>query len=295
MRTARIFVILAVRFFVQPQTIGNRKTLLFGWLPKKGAKAMTRRVLSISGGKDSTAMYLLALELRDRFGMDFEAVFADTGNEHEITLDYVRELPHRTGGPEIRWVKGDFSENIAKRRLFVEKSDRYTDEVRRKVLHHLHPTGNPFLDLCMWKGRFPSMKSKFCTVDLKVLTIRDQCHDPLLDAGHSVESWQGVRAEESTDRAKLPKRSVDDENLTIVRPLLHWPLEKVLVIHHKHNIPLNPLYKMGMFRVGCMPCINSRKEEIYRIGERFPDHIDRIREWENIVSAVSKRGCNVIS
>ena len=58
-----------------------------------------KRVLSISGGKDSTAMYLLALEL----GRDFTAVFADTGNEHEITYDYVRDLPRKTGGPEIRW------------------------------------------------------------------------------------------------------------------------------------------------------------------------------------------------
>lgn len=43
----------------------------------------TRHVVSVSGGKDSTATYLLALEYT---GGDFDAVFADTGNEHEADV-----------------------------------------------------------------------------------------------------------------------------------------------------------------------------------------------------------------
>lgn len=140
------------------------------------------------------------------------------------------------------------------------------------------------------EGRFPSSQRRFCTVELKILTARQQVIDPLLDAGEQVESWQGVRAEESKDRAALPKRCIEDENLTIVRPLLRWPLSKVLAMHRRHNVPLNPLYKLGMYRVGCMPCIMSRKEEIYRISQRFPHHIDRIRDWERKVSQVSKLG-----
>jgi 3'-phosphoadenosine 5'-phosphosulfate sulfotransferase (PAPS reductase)/FAD synthetase len=234
-------------------------------------------------------MVFFALELADRYGMEFECLFCDTGNEHEITLEYLHEFAHRTG-VKITWIKADFSANIAKRRLFVETSEGYTDEVRERVLQHLHPTGNPFLDLCMWKGRFPSATKRFCTVELKILTAREQYIDPLLDAGHVVESWQGVRAEESADRAKLPKRNVEDENLINVRPLLRWPVAKVLAIHRKHNMPMNPLYKLGMFRVGCMPCLMARKDEIYRIASRFPHHIDRIREWEYLVSQVSKIG-----
>ena len=41
-------------------------------------------LVSISGGKDSTATLLLALE-REK---DVRAVFADTGNEHQLTYDY---------------------------------------------------------------------------------------------------------------------------------------------------------------------------------------------------------------
>lgn len=39
-------------------------------------------IISVSGGKDSTALYLLAIEF---FGKDFIPVFADTGNEHPVT------------------------------------------------------------------------------------------------------------------------------------------------------------------------------------------------------------------
>ena len=251
-----------------------------------------RRILHISGGKDSGAMYLFAKEQQDRHGMEFECVFADTGNEHEATLEYVNNLPRMADGPKITWVRADFSSRIAKRRTFVSSSSNYSNSARESVLQNLRPTGNPFLDLCCWKGRFPSSYKRFCTVELKIIPAREQYIDPLLDAGYSVESWQGVRAEESAERAKLPKRSLEDENLVIVRPLLNWSIEKVKKIYRRHNVPMNPLYKLGMFRVGCMPCIMACKEEIFRISKRFPDHIDRIRQWESIVSKVSRMGAS---
>jgi len=39
----------------------------------------TQHLVNVSGGKDSTAVYLRAIEL----GRPFRAVFADTGNEDE--------------------------------------------------------------------------------------------------------------------------------------------------------------------------------------------------------------------
>jgi len=46
---------------------------------------------------------------------------------------------------------------------------------------------------------------------------------------------------------------------------------------------------MGMGRVGCMPCINCRKNELNEISKRFPEAIDRIEQWEHAVKAASKR------
>ncbi len=44
-----------------------------------------KNIVSMSGGKDSTAMALLAIE---RDTEDLEFVFADTGHEHEMTYEY---------------------------------------------------------------------------------------------------------------------------------------------------------------------------------------------------------------
>lgn len=63
-------------------------------------------ILSISGGKDSTAMLLLAIE---RDVEDMMCVFADTGNEHKYTYEYIDYLEQKLG-VTINRVKADYKE-----------------------------------------------------------------------------------------------------------------------------------------------------------------------------------------
>ena len=244
-------------------------------------------ILSISGGKDSTAMYLLALEQ----GVEFLPVFADTGNEHEITLEYVSRLAERTGGPKVQWVKADLRRRVEARKAFIAAN--YDQERVAGVLLALeavHEDSSAFLALCLWKGMFPCNVRRFCTIELKVLPIQRYVNAPLLDAGHTVVSWQGIRAEESKDRSKACETEPIGEGVIAYRPLLNWKVQDVFAMHKRHGLAANPLYKLGMSRVGCMPCIMSRKEEISQIARRFPEHIDKIRRWESLVRKVSKKG-----
>lgn len=39
-----------------------------------------------------------------------------------------------------------------------------------------------------------------------------------------------------------------------------------------------------------MPCIHARKDELREIASRFPEEIERVAEWERLVSEVSRRG-----
>ena len=66
------------------------------------------------------------------------------------------------------------------------------------------------------------------------------------------------------------------------RPILDWTAEDCFDMMRRHGIDPNPLYKMGMGRVGCMPCVNCRKAELREIANRFPAEINRIEEWERI-------------
>lgn len=256
----------------------------------------TRPVVSVSGGKDSTTAYLLALEQLDG---NFDAVLADTGNEHEATYEYVARLHERTGGPQVQVVKADFSHNLARKRTYLESGKAAArairpwpeERVQEALASGLEPSGIPFLDLCRAKGCFPSRKRAFCSQILKRLTLMELAHQPLIDAGYHVISWQGIRAEESTHRACYPmwEQSPDTEGMTIYRPLMGWTVEDVAAMHRRHNLALNPLYGMGFNRVGCMPCINSNKQDIRLIATLFPEHINKISDWEQQVRAVSRQ------
>lgn len=248
----------------------------------------TTNVISISGGKDSTALWLLAKEMETE---NMKVVFCDVGHEHPETYKYIDYLQENLG--EVTIIKPDFADRIIHKREVVQtkwRNEGVSESIIEEALEVLKPTGNPFLDLCLWKGRFPSTMARFCTQELKVIPVYEQIYLPLLNAGEHVVSWQGIRAQESRKRAVMPEREDTPEGFEIYRPLIKWDIYDVFKMHEKHGIKPNPLYKQGMGRVGCMPCINSRKDELYEIGRRFPEEIERVAEWERIVSKASKRG-----
>ncbi|MBK4508748.1 phosphoadenosine phosphosulfate reductase family protein, partial [Enterobacter hormaechei] len=193
--------------------------------------ASTINIISISGGKDSLAQWLRAIES----GVQHLCVFADTGHEHPQTMEYLDYLEEKLG--PVKRVRADFSRQIEGKRQFiaakwpislVEECGMSSNEAAERVaqaLEILHPTGNPFLDLCMWKGRFPSTKARFCTFDLKHEPVRTQVVVPALEQFDEVISWQGVRAQESPARAALPDWEEDADNtpgLHVYRPILKW-------------------------------------------------------------------------
>ena len=258
-------------------------------------KTQPVNVISISGGKDSTAMLLLAIERQEP---NLLAVFADTGNESPFTYEYLQYLQGAIDVPFF-FVKRTFDEELAHKREIVEtkwRQDGVDEERIAEALAVLKPSGVPFVDLAMVKGRFPSTLGRFCTKELKAEAIKMHVYFPLLARGFDVVSWQGIRRDESAHRANAKERefSMRDESnyaeLWNYRPILDWKAEDCFAMMKKHGIEPNPLYKMGFGRVGCMPCINCRKRELAEIALRFPEVIRKVSDWEDRVSKTSKRG-----
>lgn len=245
-------------------------------------------IVSVSSGKDSDATLLVALE---RGAPNIQAVFCDTGNELPQVYEHLDYLEGKVGIP-IRRVRADFTRQIEGKRDVVQtkwRKEGVSEAIIERALAVLVPTGNPFLDLCLWKGRFPSRKAQFCTEELKRNPMLWQVLLPLCDdEANEVVSWQGVRADESAPRAKLVECEEVGAGLFNYRPILKWTAEDVFEFHRKHGTRWNRLYEMGFLRVGCAPCINSRKEELHILSQRFPEEIERIAEWERIISQASK-------
>jgi 3'-phosphoadenosine 5'-phosphosulfate sulfotransferase (PAPS reductase)/FAD synthetase len=268
--------------------------------------------LGISGGKDSTALRLLAYELEVPRQVP---TFCDTENENEKTVNYVQYLSdtlQNLGSPPIQTIKQkqlteeDFAKKRERLRAAWSKPHKIrngkekgkfippmTERQIQEACDMLKPSGNRFLDMCLMHGMFPIRKTQFCTLEAKLNPLYDDVIFPLLEnQDREIFSWSGVRRDESKKRADallIEEDKRDKEGFLLnFRPLVDWTAEDVFAMHKRHNIEPNPLYKEGMNRVGCMPCINCNKEEVHQIDLRYPETFDRIEEWERIVTKVSR-------
>jgi 3'-phosphoadenosine 5'-phosphosulfate sulfotransferase (PAPS reductase)/FAD synthetase len=256
-------------------------------------------VVSYSGGKDSTALLIHAVET-DAAGL--RVLFCDTGHEHDLTIEYVARVSawlRERAGVEIETLRADFAPEFpARRRYILEQWPRkgVPVEVCERAAAALEPTGVPFLDLCLLKGLFPSTKRAFCTQRLKQEPL-DAALTALAAAHQAVISWQGVRADSSARRAHLAEREVvfgswepSPQGLLTWRPILRWTVEDVFAAHRRAGIEPNPLYSQGFSRVGCFPCIHERKDGLRAIAQRYPEAFAKLSAWEEAVREVSKEG-----
>ncbi|MBN2759478.1 MAG: phosphoadenosine phosphosulfate reductase family protein [Rhodobacteraceae bacterium] len=274
-----------------PRISSSRARGLAGAGSSQTVPATVSHVVNLSGGKDSQACALLAAQR----GKPFRLVMSDTGNENQITLDHAEYVADFVGVP-LEIVRADFSAEIARKREYVARvwpEHGVPAERVERALKVLRPTGNPFIDLCIWKGRFPSRKAQFCTEFLKARAIEQAIIEPALKDGPLIQ-WLGVRRDESLNRRNAPMlqkvRRDDAHDMVLFRPIVHWTADNVFSFTAAHGMRHNPLYLQGMARVGCFPCINENKEGLRQIAARFPEVVEKLLEWEGLVKDASKWG-----
>lgn len=209
--------------------------------------------VGVSGGKDSSAVLLWMIHESGIDRSKIQATFCDIGNDHEWTLEHVKYLSQHVHPIET-----------------------------------IYPKRN-FFDLAMYNKRFPAPAARFCTRELKIIPAADHA-TRLFAKGYHVIAVSGVRADESESRKNLTEWDYSGTMLCLQwRPLIKWTIQDVYAIHEKYGVPLNPLYAAGAERVGCWPCIMSRKAEIRNIALNFPHRIDQIRAAEEAMFAAGRQ------
>lgn len=252
-------------------------------------------ICSVSGGKDSTALYCLMVEYH---GKDFLPIFADTGHEHPVTINYVKNLHHMAGGPKVVVVRADFSKVMQIRESSLRKKaslltsqatigngiDDLTEAARlEERANRMTPTGNQFLDMMIWKNAVPTGKAQFCTEHLKLWPIKF-----FLLKYYENHTWimhTGIRSGESDERKNMqPFMWNDFFDCLSVLPMLYNSSDAEFEFLRTHNVPPNPLYSLGNSRVGCYPCIHANKDQLAAL----PDWVwEKLAYWESNLPGLS--------
>ena len=221
-----------------------------------------KHIVGFSGGIDSQAAARYVL---DRYPKeDVILLNSDAGgNEHPLTTAFVEEYS-RAVHPVI--VVQPLVSDLWKTEGFAENSRGIDGS---EVL--------TFERMIEFKGRPPSRKAQFCT---EILKLRPQKRWLLANVDDEYERYTGLRRAESANRKNTPIREWDSYfDCYVNHPLAMWD-DKQACFDLIKGEPINPLYSLGFGRVGCAPCINSGKADIARWADRFPEMIDKIREWE---------------
>ena len=209
---------------------------------------MKNIIVPVSGGKDSTACLIMAIET----GNNVSSIFNDTGWEHPITYDYLDYLEYRLDIKIDRTVGG--------KRKNGEEGDTLPNLIRAQ-------------------GRFPFGLGRFCTTHLKQYALRDAYKNHYYDGVTKHEFWFGMRQAESNQRAKkydgvlntdifdmedvFPARYNKKLRATILvrMPIMTWTTAEVFDYLEAKGIEKNPLYDEGTNdRVGCYPCMLAGKK-----------------------------------
>lgn len=145
--------------------------------------------------------------LQSNDGLPKEAVvcFANTGKEDEATLNFVKDCQTHWRIP-IVWLE------------YQSKDPRF------KVVTHetASRNGEPFAELIKKKNYLPNPVARFCTQDLKVLTIDRYMKSIGMD---EYETMMGIRADEKRRVAKLRSNKLTplvDVNITQIDVQSFW-------------------------------------------------------------------------
>lgn len=208
-------------------------------------------ITSFSGGKDSQVV--LDLITRVVPSEDIIVIYSDTGYELPTSLELYKEVEkfYTSKHPNIKFLSSKNHE---------------------KVLNYWDLMGSP------------SNVHRWCCGVMKTAPLYKLLKE-VSGFGRQphVLSFIGTRAEESLRRSTYLKVAKDAKHTNVINvsPILEWSTTEVWLYLFFNNLPINPAYRSGLGRVGCVICPFGSDWNDYLCNRIFPSttkpFIDKIR------------------
>ena len=205
--------------------------------------------VSLSGGKDSTAMLLMMLER----GMPIDVVLcADPGMEFPemyAHLDKLDKYLCRERGLHIECLRNPGSFEYY---MFDAPVDR----------------GEEWKNIAPCGSGWPSMRIRWCTSALKTSLINNRINQ--LKSGRNVIHYVGIAADEA-HRCKKDKRY----------PLVEWGIDEATALQYCYDrgFDWGGLYEI-YHRVSCWCCPLQRIGELRKLRRHHPELWQRLRDMD---------------
>lgn len=206
---------------------------------------------SFSGGKDSQ----VALDLCTRAipPSAFQVIYSDTGYELPSSLNLYNEVQEYYGKkfPDLK-----FS----------------TASNHAPVLDYWDKIGTP-TDTHRW-----------CCSIMKTAPLYRTFKIPGTNQQGKVLTFDGVRAEESQRRQSYTRIGKGKHtNVYNAHPILNWNATEIFLYIFKYNLPINPAYRFGKARVGCLICPFSSAWDDMISQKYYPESlrpfVERLDSW----------------
>ena len=231
-------------------------------------------VVSFSGGRTSGFMLRNILDAHQGQPDGLKVCFANTGLEHQATLDFVRDVG-ANWGVDITWLEYAWDEGHSYKHVTWETAAR---------------KGEPFTEMLARKSMLPNPRSRTCTSNLK-MRVTDRYLRALEGFSEGYDNALGLRHDEPR---RVSRVSADNSRENVVCPMdrAKHTEEDVLAFWKQQPFDLM-LPGDGNSYGNCVGCFLKQTGKLVRIMKAEPEHFDwwveAERKAESTASGLGKR------